>query len=400
MPKLLQINIVANWGSTGRIAEEIGQLAISKGWESYIAYGRGKPQSQSNLIRIGSNLDVYSHVIQTRLFDNHGLASNNATKKFINKIEEIKPDIIHLHNVHGYYINYQILFSYLKQRNIPIVWTLHDCWAFTGHCAHFEFINCNKWKSQCNECPKHNSYPQSLFDFSRRNHKAKKEAFLGLSNMVIIPVSSWLDNLVHQSILSYYQTKVIHNGVNNDLFVPIINNNIRNKYKLGNRFLIIAVSSFWTARKGYNDILKLNDLIDHEKYQIVLVGLSKKQINDIPQSIIGIQRTDSIQELVELYSTSNVFINPTWEDTFPTTNLEALSCGTPVITYQTGGSPEAIDEKTGFVISKGDVNAMYEAIKNVYNGDINREDCRKRAISLYNKNSCYSKYIELYNSLL
>ncbi len=400
MPKLLQINIVANWGSTGRIAEEIGQLAISKGWESYIAYGRGKPQSQSQLIRVGSNLDMYSHVIQSRLLDNHGLASKKATERLIQKIVDISPDIIHLHNIHGYYLNYPTLFSFLNKANIPVIWTFHDCWPFTGHCAYFDFVNCNKWKEQCHSCEALNTYPVSIFDASSRNYALKKQYLTQVPQMVLVPVSHWLDGLIHESLLSHYDSKVVHNGINTELFLPTFDDSIRDKYKLGNRFIILGLTNIWAARKGLNDILKLNDIIDHSIYQIVLVGLNEKQMKQIPDSIIGIPRTDSLDDLVKLYSLAGVFINPTWEDNFPTTNLEALSCGTPVITYQTGGSPEAIDEKTGYVVPKGDVNALYEAVGKVYEGNIKRDDCRKRAINLYDKNSCYAKYIDLYNSLL
>lgn len=400
MPKLLQINVVANWGSTGRIAEEIGQLAISKGWESYIAYGRGTPQSKSQLIRIGSNLDMYSHVVQSRLMDNHGLASKKATERFIKQIVDLKPDVIHLHNIHGYYLNYPVLFSFLNKANIPVIWTFHDCWPFTGHCAYFDFVNCEKWKEQCYSCKALNTYPQSFVDASRKNYILKKQYLTKVPHMVMVPVSHWLDGLIHESFLSHYKSKVIHNGINTNLFLPILDESIRDKYKLGNRFIILGLTNIWAARKGLNDILKLNEIIDHSIYQIVLVGLNEKQMKQIPNTIVGIPRTDSIEDLVKLYSVAGVFINPTWEDNFPTTNLEALACGTPVITYQTGGSPEAIDEKTGFVVPKGDVIALYEAIGKVYDGSISRQECRKRAINLYDKNLCYSKYIDLYNSLL
>ena len=400
MSRILQINVVANWGSTGRIAEEIGQLLISKGWDSYLAYGRGKPQSKSRLIRVGSNWDMYSHVIQSRFLDNHGLASKRATEKFIQQIIDIHPDIIHLHNIHGYYLNYPLLFSYLNQANIPIVWTFHDCWPFTGHCAYFDFVNCEKWKEQCHSCQALNTYPISFLDASKKNYALKMRYFTQVPKMTLVPVSNWLNGLLHESFLSHYQSRVIHNGINTELFSPTIDDSIREKYKIGNRFIVLGLTNIWAERKGLNDILKLDEIIDHSIYQIVLVGLSEKQIKQIPNSIVGIPRTDSIEDLVKLYSLAGVFINPTWEDNFPTTNLEALACGTPVITYQTGGSPEAIDEKTGYVVSKGDVNALYEAIIKVHEGNIKREDCRERAVSLYNKETCYSKYIDLYNSLL
>lgn len=398
--KILQINVTCNWGSTGRIAEEIGQLIIDKGGENYIAYGRYKNNSKSNSIKIGNKIDIYCHLFQSRLFDKHGLCSKRATIKFIKQIQEISPDIIHLHNIHGYYLNYPILFNYLSNANIPVIWTLHDCWPFTGHCAYFDFVNCNKWIKQCHNCKALNTYPKAFIDSSYSNYLIKKETLTKVPNMILVPVSNWLNNLISKSFLSHYKTYTIHNGINLDIFKPTIDETIINKYHLKNRFIILGLTNIWAERKGLNDILKLNQLIDHDIFQIVLVGLTKKQIEQLPSSIVGIPRTDSIQDLVKLYSHAGAFINPTWEDNFPTTNLEALACGTPIITYDTGGSPEAIDEKTGYVIPKGDINKLYKAIKKVQKGSIKREDCRLRAEKLYNKEDRFKEYIDLYNSLL
>ena len=397
---ILQINVTCNWGSTGRIAEEIGQLIISNGNKSYIAYGRDYNTSQSNLIYIGNKFNVYHHYIYSRLLDKHGLASKIATKNLIKKIVEINPDIIHLHNIHGYYLNYPLLFRFLSSVNIPIVWTLHDCWSFTGHCAYFDFVNCNKWKKQCYNCKALNTYPKSLIDSSRKNYLIKKHCLTKVPNMILVPVSNWLNKLLSESFLSHYKTHIIHNGININIFKPIIDKTILNKYHIKEKFIILGLTNIWAERKGLNDILTLNHIIDHNVYQIVLVGLTKKQINQLPQSIIGIPRTDSVEDLVKLYSYAGVYINPTWEDNFPTTNLEALACGTPVITYDTGGSPEAIDEKTGYVVPKGNVNQLYEAIIKVQEGNIKREDCRQRAERLYNKEDRFREYIDLYKSLL
>ncbi|MBQ4588436.1 MAG: glycosyltransferase [Bacteroidaceae bacterium] len=400
MFKLFQINSTYNWGSTGRIAEEIGQIVIKQGGKSYLAYGRYHNNGLSKAIHIGNKLEFYNHVLQSRLFDKHGLSSKNATKELIKQLETIQPTIIHLHNIHGYYLNYPILFNYIEKANIPIVWTLHDCWSFTGHCAYFDYINCNKWKKQCHDCKGLNTYPKAFIDSSQKNFSLKKQYLTQIPNMVLVPVSNWLDRLVSESFLSHYKTHVIHNGINIDLFKPTIDETIFKKYNINNKFIILGLTNIWAERKGLNDIIKLNEIIDHSVFQIVLVGLTTKQIKQIPQSIIGIPRTDSIQDLVKLYSHAGVFINPTWEDNFPTTNLEALACGTPVITYNTGGSPEAINEETGYVVPKGDIDNLYEAIKNVYNGYIDRKDCRNRAVRLYNKEDRFQEYINLYKSLL
>lgn len=346
MLTLLQINVTANWGSTGRIAEDIGRLVMHDGWESWVAYGRGKPESASNLIRIGSDMDMRLHALQTRFFDNHGLASAKATSRFIEKIKKISPDVIHLHNIHGYYINYQSLFQYLKDWGGPVVWTLHDCWSFTGHCSQYFFEGCNRWLSECHHCPQLRSYPASLMrDRSTLNFLDKSKAFSGLENLTLVPVSKWLNGELHKSFLNGYPSQVIHNGIDTEMF------NIRPqkaREKMGKK-VVLGVASVWNSRKGLEEFCKLRAQLS-EDYMIILVGLSLKQISMLPSGITGIQRTDSIDQLVGIYNLADVFVNPTLEDTFPTTNLEALACGTPVITYDTGGSPEAVDEKCGVVV--------------------------------------------------
>ena len=398
--KLFQINSTYNWGSTGRIAEEIGQIIIKEGGESYLAYGRYHNTGLSKPIFIGNKIEIYNHVLQSRLFDNHGLLSKNATKQLIKQIETIKPSIIHLHNIHGYYLNYPILFDFLSNIKVPIVWTLHDCWPFTGHCAHFESINCYKWKKQCHNCKGLNTYPKAFIDSSHRNFLLKKEFLTKVPNITLVPVSNWLEQLLSESFLSHYKTHVIHNGINIDLFKPTLDSTILRKFKIKDRFVILGLTNIWAKTKGLNDFIELDRLIDHNIFQIFLVGLNNNQIKKLPETIIGIPRTDSIEDLVKLYSHAGVFVNPTWEDNFPTTNLEALACGTPVITYNTGGSPEAIDENTGYVVPKGNIHELYEAIKKIQEGKINREECRKRAEKLYNKEERFKEYIDLYNSLL
>ena len=398
--KILQINTTLNWGSTGRIAEEIGLLIQENKSESYIAYGRYNNPSQSNSYHIGNKFDFYFHALQTRLFDNHGLASKKETEKLIKYIKEIQPDIIHLHNIHGYYINYKILFSFLSKLNKPIVWTLHDCWSFTGHCSHFSYKKCYRWKTQCNNCPEKRNYPASYFiDRSKLNFLDKKEAFTSINKMTIVTVSKWLSDEVKSSFLQKYPVKTIYNGINLDTFKPT-ENTIKAKEFI-NKFVILGIASVWTERKGYNDFINLRSLLPSD-YIIILIGLSKQQIKKLPKGIIGIQRTNSIQELAEYYSLANVFFNPTWEDNFPTTNLEALACGTPVITYHTGGSIEAIDENTGFIVEQGDLNTTVQKIKFIKSEgkEKYKTPCRQRATQFYNKNERYEEYIELYNSIL
>lgn len=400
MPKLLQINVTANWGSTGRIAEEIGLLAISQGWDSYIAYGRGTPMSHSKLLHIGNDWDMRLHAVQSRLLDNHGLASRNATRQFVKQVEKIKPDIIHLHNIHGYYLNYPILFDYLSSIKTPIVWTLHDCWLYTGHCAHYSTIKCYRWKNGCYDCPQRKSYPTSLLmERSAKNFQAKKSAFTSLKNLTLIPVSNWLADDVGQSFLNNYRMKVIHNGIDVHTFTP--HNIQKSVLKLENKFLVIGVASVWSVRKGLEDFIRLRNILSND-FQIVLIGLTDKQIKALPKGITGINRTNSVEELADYYSVADVFVNPTWEDNFPTTNIEALACGTPVITYRTGGSVEAISPKTGMIVEQGDLeglsNAIHIFVKN--RKDTYQTVCRERAVKYFNKNDRYQEYVDLYNQLL
>src|SRR5690554_1090286 len=362
MKILLQINSVVNSGSTGRIAEEIGQTAIAAGWESYIAYSRNERPSSSKLIRIGNDKNIKLHGLQTRLFDRHGLGSKDATTAFIRKVEDIKPDIVHLHNIHGYYINMEVLFLYLKKVNIPVIWTFHDCWPITGHCSHFTFVGCEKWKTQCYNCPQKTGYPASyLIDRSKKNFILKKELFNSLSNLTLVPVSQWLSGILKESFLQNYPIKVINNGVNTEVFRPSEVSDFRNKHGLIDKFVLIGVATSWGERKGLNDFIELSKLLDSD-FQIVLVGLTKNQIDLLPDNILGIERTESVDALADIYATSDAFINPTYEDTFPTTNLESQACGTPVITYKTGGSPEAIDVSTGIVVEQGNIQDLVDAI--------------------------------------
>lgn len=400
MPKLLQINVTANWGSTGRIAEDIGLLTISQGWDSYIAYGRGIPASRSNLLRIGNDWDMRLHAVQSRLLDNHGLASKNVTRQFVKQVEEIKPDIIHLHNIHGYYLNYPILFDCLSCMEIPVVWTLHDCWFYTGHCAHYSAIKCYRWKSGCYDCPQRRSYPTSLLiERSAKNFQTKKVAFTSLKNLTLVPVSNWLAGDVRQSFLSDCRMVVIHNGIDVHIFTP--RNIQKSALKLENKFLIIGVASVWSTRKGLEDFMRLRKMLSDD-FQIVLLGLTDKQIKALPRGIVGINRTNSVEELADYYSVADVFVNPTWEDNFPTTNIEALACGTPVITYRTGGSVEAVSQGTGMIVEQGDLEGLSNAVQYICKKgkEMFQNVCRERAVKYFNKNDRYREYLELYNQLL
>jgi glycosyltransferase involved in cell wall biosynthesis len=401
--KLLQINTTVNSGSTGRIAEDIGRVAMANGHESYIAFGRGDRPSQSQLLRIGSKADMYLHGLQTLLFDRHGLASAAPTEKLIGQIAALKPDIVHLHNLHGYYLHAGKLAGFLQKFARPIVWTLHDCWAFTGHCAFFDDIGCERWQTGCYQCPKKNRYPASWgLDRSKQNYADKKAWFSKLPHLHIVTPSRWLAQLVGQSFLKNHPVEVIHNGIDLQQFKPIAEaENLLQKYPIGGRKILLGVASIWDRRKGLDDFMQLNRLITKD-FVVALVGLSPAQMKNLPPDIIGIPRTESIRELAAWYTAATAFVNPTWQDNFPTTNLEALACGTPVITYDTGGSPEAIDPQTGFVVAKGDTAGIWQAVQQVATqGKAHYLPlCRARAEAHFNKEDRYRDYLRLYENLL
>jgi len=398
--KILQINITSNWGSTGHIVEDIGSLIKINNGCSYVAYGRYSSLSSLENIKIGNKNDIYFHILQTRIFDKHGLASTNATKKLIKQLDSIKPDIIHLHNIHGYYLNYKLLFNYLSQINIPIVWTLHDCWAYTGHCAYYTYVKCNLWKTGCHHCPQKEKYPTSwLRDRSYQNFLDKKVTFTMIENMTIVPVSNWLAKEVKESFLKKYPLKVIHNGIDLKTFHPLIVD--KNKYGLKNKFIILGVASSWDKRKGLDDFIHLNHLLS-SNYKIILIGLSQNQINKLPEGIIGLKRTNNIQELVEYYSVADVYINFSVEETFGMTTCESLACGTPVIVYNSTACPEIVSNGTGYITEPHDFKRIIQSIKLIEKkGKTSyQKACIERVQKLYDKKLCYSQYIELYKSLI
>lgn len=394
MPKLLQLNECLNF-STGKITQSIGETAMRNGWDSYIAYSSRESlvSCKSKVIKVGSKIDPYIHYAENLLLDREGLSSRCATKKLVEQIKAIHPDVVQLHSLHDHWLNYKILFEYLNTTDIQVVWTFHDCWAMTGHCMHFVTKNCDRWKTGCYDCLMKGEYPKSLVDRSRKNWELKKSMFAGCKNLSVVACSDWIADFARESFLKDKRIITIHNGVDLSLFKPQFKTESK-KYK------IIAVSSPWYPAKGELDIYKLRSILSDEEFEIIMVGLSEDQMKKLPEGIRGIQRTQNVNELAKLYSESDVLINPTYADTFPTVNLEALACGTPVITYRTGGSPEAVDEKTGYVVGQGDIEGLADAIRKMKEHPLSSEDCRKRAEEHFNKDKCFEKYIELYESLI
>ena len=389
--KVLMINSVCGIKSTGRIATDLADMLTEKGHMVKIAYGREEiPEKYKEYaVRIGNEWDVRLHALEARLFDNAGFGSKKATLKFLEWVREFAPDIIHLHNLHGYYINVELLFKFLKEYKKPVIWTLHDCWAFTGHCAHFDLCKCYKWKTECHKCPQKKEYPASiLLDNSRKNYRNKKKAFQGVDNMVIVTPSDWLADLVKESFLREYETRVINNGIDLTLFKPT-EGEFREKYKLGNKIIVLGVASVWEVRKGLVDFIELRKQLDR-RYEIVLVGVSEEDKNILPYGMLGITRTDSVRELAEIYTAADIFLNLTYEDNYPTVNLEAQACGTPVITYRTGGSVESVPEEQ--VANQGDLKSVVELI-------VKYEGKKTSVQSFYDKNVAFEEYIELYEEI-
>lgn len=361
--KVLMINVVCGIRSTGRICTDLATALEAQGHEVKIAYGRENvpEQFQKYAVRIGADLDVKLHGVKARLLDGAGFGSKRATEKFIEWVKEYNPDVIHLHNIHGYYINVEVLFNYLKVCGKKVIWTLHDCWAFTGHCVYFDYVGCDKWKTGCEHCPQKKDYPSSfLLDKSKKNFVRKKQLFTGIDNLTIVTPSIWLANLVKKSFLACYKVTVINNGVDTSIFLPC-SLNIMEKYRCDGKKVILGVAAIWNKRKGLESFIELSKHLD-SSYQIILVGLSKEQITDLPSNIFGIERTNSAKELAELYSMAYVYVNPTLEDNYPTTNIEAIACGTPVITYETGGSPESA-RMYGCSVEKGNWKELLKTIE-------------------------------------
>lgn len=387
--KILQINSICGIRSTGRICADIAEFLTAQGNECKIAYGRESvPEKyQKYVVRVGSGTGVKLHALKTRLFDDAGFGSKRATQKLIRWMKDENPDVIHLHNIHGYYLHIPLLFDYLKKSDKPVIWTLHDCWAFTGHCCYFDSVGCEKWKDGCFACPRKKAYPASLFlDKSKRNFARKREIFCGVKNLTIVTPSLWLANLVKQSFLKEYPIQVIHNGIDTEAFRPT-EGTFRQDYQLEDKKVVLGVANIWSARKGLADFVQLSSMLP-EDYQVVLAGLSDEQIKSLPPNIIGMGRTKTLTELAHLYTMADVFVNPTYNDNYPTVNLEAQACGTPVITYRTGGSVESVPPDC--VVPQGDVAGLCEKIM--------AQTAERKEGLLLDKKEMANQYIALYHS--
>lgn len=394
--KILQINSVYGVRSTGRIAYEIAKIQQENGMEPYIVSGEGSSDSQ-NIHIMSGKLYLKANILLTRLFGKHGFYSKLATKRMLRFVQKVSPDIIHLHNIHGHYFNVRMIFEYVQKHNIPVVWTLHDCWAFTGHCPHFDYIGCDKWHSGCGHCPQRRGYPDSwFFDRSKGNFALKRKLFTATEKMHIVTPSDWLSGLARESFLGKYPVTTVHNGIDTEGFSPC-ESDFRKKYGLEGKFLILGIVSNLNSTKGGQYFLQLAEMLREDEH-IVLLSLEKdKEL--LPDNITAIPRTDSKQAMAEIYSAADVFVNPTLQDTFSMINVEALSCAVPVVTFNTGGCAESLTDRCGVVVEKGNVQGLYDGIQRVRKGEFSRQACRERGLE-FSSDACFSKYIDIYKEII
>lgn len=385
--KVVQLNSVCGIGSTGGITVQISDMLSKNSIENYILY-TCRNYTHPLGTKYSTTLYRRFNAVLAKVFGNYGFNSYLSTFKLIRLLKKIEPDIVHLHNIHSHDFNLSIVFKYLKKTGVRVIWTFHDCWAFTGYCMHFDSIGCNKWQTQCKNCPQRKQYSW-FFDRSAWLYSKKKELFTSLKDVTIVSPSKWLAELTEHSFLNKYPIKVIYNGIDLDVFKPV-ESDFREKHGLTDKKIVLGI-----PKGKLGGFIELSKILDDD-YKLVLVGLKDKDFETLPDNVIGLGYQPH-SELAKIFTASDVYVNTTLEDTFPTVNLEALACGTPVVTFNTGGSPEAIDENTGIAVKKGDINAVYEAVKEICNGPDRSEACIERANRLYNKHDRFKEYIDLYN---
>lgn len=393
---------LGNYGSTGSIAAGINRAARAQlGWDTYLAYPESancKPQDEHSIV-IKSDLGWRMNRVIGRLTARNGMVGYFSTKRFLKKLKKLHPTVLHFHNLHNSYVHLPLLFRFIKKHDIRVVWTLHDCWAFTGHCPHFTMAACDKWKTQCHDCPSYKKYPESLFDDARRMHRLKKKWFSGVPHLTLVTPSHWLGRLVKQSFLRDYPLQVIHNGINLSVFRPT-DSDFRAEYGIApNKKILLGVAFGWGERKGLDVFIELARRLDPDEYQIVLVGTNELVDAQLPKTIISIHRTQNQQELAKIYTAADLFVNPTREEVLGLVNIEALACGTPVLTFKTGGSPECIDPTCGSVVDCDDVDALEaEIIRICKEKPYSAPACRTFA-SQFSQENRFEEYIQLYKGI-
>jgi glycosyltransferase involved in cell wall biosynthesis len=396
--KLLQVNAVS-YGSTGSIMFQLADLLEERGDQVLCTSGfTWKGCDRPDYVMTSNILEKTAHTYLARLTGRIGGFSRHATRQLLRKLDDFQPDLIHLHNLHSWFINIPMLFDYIRQHNIPVVWTLHDCWSFTGHCPHFAMIGCDKWKTGCHHCPQYRAYPQCYFDFSKSMWHRKRSWFTGVNNLTIVTPSQWLADQVKQSYLQEYPVRVINNGIDLSVFKPT-EGSFRSKYHCEDKFILLGVAFDWDNRKGLDVFLELAKRLE-DTFQIVLVGTNDNMDSKLPPEIISIHRTNSQAELAEIYTAADLFVNPTREDTYPTVNMESIACGTPVLTFRTGGSPEIPDASCGCAVECGDIDALEQEIRRIARENpYPTGNCLAHG-KTFDKKERFREYISLYDNLM
>ena len=395
--RIAQINVTCSAGSTGKICKAIGERLTEQGDESYIFHVQARVNTETH-IPCATPIYIRAQALRSRILGNYGFNSRAATKRLIAHLDRIRPDVVHLHNLHSHNVHLGLLFGYLREKQIKVVWTFHDCWAFTGYCPHFVMAGCDKWRTGCEHCPQRRHH-SLLFDRSRELYRKKKELFTGLDMTVATP-SRWLAGLVKESFLKDCPVTVINNGIDLSVFRPR-ESDFRGKYGIpADKHILLGVAFGWGVRKGLDIFLKLAGTLDPDRYQIVLVGTNDSVDKQLPSNIISIHRTQDQQELAEIYSAADLLLNPTREDTYPTVNMESLACGTPVLTFRTGGSPEMLDETCGAVVPCDDAEAFRGAIVRLCEDHpLSRDACVEKA-KWFDQNQKFKEYIHLYERIV
>ena len=394
--KVLQLNSICGNGSTGKIVTDLHDVLIEKGNECKIAYGLGSASrvDLDDTFYFGSKIDYYIHNLASRFTDRAGFYSRIQTKKLVEFIDSYNPDLIHIHNIHGFFLNIELLFNALKSGKRKVVWTLHDCWPFTGHCAHYSDNNCYKWRTQCFDCQAKNRYPKSyFFSQAKRNFEDKRRIFLGVADLEITTPSKWLKNQVEESFLGHYPVTVVNNGIDLNVF-KYKSNDFKEKYGLASKKIILGVSSAWIPQKGFSDFVKLSRMLSDD-YVIVIVGMEPNK--ELPPNIIVFPTIYDQTKLVEVYSAADVYVSFSVEETFGIPTIEAIACGTPVVTYDKTALPEPVNDKCGIVVKAGDVESVYMAIKKCT--ELNRVVVSKEA-ERYDRAKKYDEFIEIYQRMI
>lgn len=403
--KIAQINILPN-GSTGKIMLQIAETARESGHVAKtftpIMFSRIRKEKKLQLddhYEFGTFFENGIHYYAGTLLGANGMFSFHGTKQLIAELQEFQPDILHIHNIHGFCVNLPMLFRYIKQSKVHVVWTFHDCWPFTGHCPCFSMVKCERWKEECYHCPQPRVYPKMYLDTSKWMYHKKKEWFQGVPSMTIVTPSLWLADLVKQSFLRDYPVMVINNGIDRSVFKPTENHFREQHGILENKKILLGVAFDWGRRKGLDVFIKLALSLD-ETYQIVLVGTNDSVDKQLPENIISIHRTNNQTELAQIYTAADLFINPTREDNYPTVNMEAISCGTPVLTFRTGGSPEIVDGTCGCVVDCDDVDGLMTQIEKISNENLYTEEMCLKKSKEFDKMDKFKEYIDLYENIV